>query len=212
MIWVVLWALGVIGFLAFVFRGHLRWFVAWVLGLVALVASAFLQAALAEHRRYRELVEAASRVGWVILLAAVTVLLADIAIIAVYTVRQGRSAHRRGTVVTEQRPFMTLGSRLGRSRLRVLYGKRGRITAESLVDGTATFGERVMVLGMATAFVSFLFVWVGSGLILMKGLAICVLIPILPGVFVYNALRTGWKDFRKAKRRLAAREPVRAAD
>jgi len=65
MIWVVLWAVGVVAFLVFFFRGHLPWLLLWVLGLVAVIASAFFQQALLEVEGCGDVVETASRLGGV---------------------------------------------------------------------------------------------------------------------------------------------------
>jgi hypothetical protein len=94
---------------------------------------------------------------------------------------------------------------MGRSKLKILGSRSGFITMESLVQGTATSGERMMVLGIITLFVSFFLVWLGAGLMLMKKLWILVLLPVLPGLFGYYNLRDAWDDYRKARRRAADR-------
>src|SRR5439155_22066463 len=94
----------------------------------------------------------------------------------------------------------------GRSKLRILYSKSGGMTMESLLDGTATPGERGMALGIATLFACFFLVFVGVGLLLARHLIIGLLIPILPGFFVYDRFfREVWKDYRQAKKRIASR-------
>lgn len=90
MIWVLLWALGVVALLVFFFRGYIRWFFLWLVTLVVVIAGAFLGHALMERPGYRHFVEAATRMGWHILIVAVTVLVAD---------------HLKGKVATENRPL-----------------------------------------------------------------------------------------------------------
>jgi len=212
MLWVVLWAVAVVAFVVFFFWGHMRWFLLWVLGLVGVIASAFLQQALMDHGGYRHFVEAASRIGWGILFLAVTVLVADIAAMIIYTIRHGQSGNVKDKVITEDRPLSSVSLRYpplkGWSKRKMLGSKSGFITDDSLVDGTATFGELMMVLGIVTLFISFFLIWVGAGLILMKDLLILVLIPVLPGLFVYYNMRDAWKDYQEAKMRVAARHRV----
>ena len=71
---------------------------------------------------------------------------------------------------------------------------------KSLVRDTATMGERMLVLGYLVWLVSFFSIFLGIGLMLMKGLAILVLVPVIPGVFIYtNFVRDAWKDYKIAK-------------
>jgi hypothetical protein len=208
MIWVLLWAAAVIAFLVFIFRGHFGWFLLWVLGLVALIASAFLQDALMRYRGFGDFVETASRVGWAVLITAVTVLIADLAAMIVYTLRHGQSDHLKGKVITENRPLgsLTLGypPLMGRSKRKMLGGKSGYVTMDSLVDGTATFAERMMVAGILTLMVSFFLIFVGVGLMLMKNLLIMALFPIIPGLWLYRIARYDWQEYRNAKKSVAA--------
>jgi len=184
----------------------------WVLGLVAFVASLGLQMTLEDRKGYADFVAAASRVGWGVLIFAVAVLVADVAMLIVLTVRHGRSDRPRGEVVTEDRPLgaMHLGQPplMGRSKRKVLGSKSTFVSMRSLVDGTASVRERMFAGGVVALFVSFALLWVGAGLILMKKLLILALLPILPGLFVYYNLRAAWDDYRDAKR-TDARQTVR---
>jgi hypothetical protein len=161
-----------------------------------------------DREGYRAFVEAASQVGWRIAIAAAIVLVADLAAMTVYTIRFGQSDKMRDKVFTEDRPLnVSLGNPLlmGWSKIKMLGSRSGFVTMESLVDGTATFGERMIVLGIITLFVSFFFVFVGWGLMLMNGIPILILIPILPGLFVYFNLRATWRDYREAKKKVSTR-------
>jgi len=215
MIWGLLWAVGVVAFLVFFFRGHLRWLLIWVLGLVAVIASAFLQEAFLKGRGYGDFVEAASQVGWDILIFAVTVLVAALAAMIVYTLRHGQPDHRQGKVITENQPLtsMSLGipPPMGWSKRKILGSKTGYITMESLIDGTATFGERMMVCGILAAMVSFFLIFVGVGLMAMKQLLIFILFPIIPGIWLYRIVREDWQQYQNAKKRVAARDHTEPA-
>lgn len=208
MIWVVLWAVGVVVFLVFLFRSHLRWLLLWVFGLVAVIASAFLQQALTEYGDSGDLVETASRIGLGIVIFAGTVLVADLAAMIVYTLRHGQSDHLQGKVITENRPLSAMSLRIpppmGWSKRKMLGSKSGYVTMDSLVDGSATFAERMMVVGIITAMVSFFLVFVGVGLLLTKDLLIFVLFPVIPGIWLYNILRHVWQDYQRVKKKVAA--------
>lgn len=185
----------------------LLWVVLWIVGLVSFIAIAVVSHRLLDLAGYRAFVEAASQVGWRIALAAVIVLVADLAAMITYTIRFGQPDNLKGKVITEDRPLNVSLSNpplMGRSKVKMLGSRSGFVTMESLVDGTATFGERMMVLGIITLFISFFFIFVGGGLMLMKGLPILVLIPILPGLFVYFNLRAAWRDYQEAKRKFSA--------
>lgn len=204
-----LWAVGVVAFLVLFFRGRLRWFFLWLATLLTIITSAFLQGPLLEHEGYRRLVVTASAAGRAILIFAVIVLIVDLVAMTIYTFRHGRSDHSKGRVIRENRPLSGMSSGYpsptGWSIRRSLDGKRETITMASLVDGTATFGERMMARGIVALFVSFSLVWVGIGLVLMKTLLIFVLIPIPIGLWVYYILRGAWGDYRQAKAVLTTR-------
>ena len=209
MIWGILWALGVIGFLVFLFRRAGRLFLAWVLGLAAVIASVFLQNALEGAPGYVRLADAASRVGRGILIVSAVVLVVDLAAMTIYTIRHGKTDARQGRVVTENH---MLGAspdgqpHPGRSKLKVLYSKSDDVSMESLLDGTATPGERMVAVGIGTLFAFFFLVFVGAGLLLARRFLLGLLFPILPGFFVYNRFfREVWRDYRQAKERIASR-------
>jgi hypothetical protein len=209
MIWGALWAAGVVAFLLYFFRGHLRWLLWWVLGLVALIASAFLQWALMAHEGYGEFVETASRAGWAILFVALAALASAMIAGIVYTLHRGRP-RRRGEIVSERRApgamFLGIPPPAGWSKRRILGGARHAVTMESLADGSASLGDRLLVLDIVVVFAAFFLAWLGLGLILMEKLLILALVPVLPGLWVYANLREDWRLYREAKRKVAANE------
>ena len=209
MIWGILWALVVIAFLVFIFRRAGRLFLAWVLGLAAVIGVAFLQNALERSSSYGRFVDAASRVGRGILIVSVIVLVADLVAMTLYTIRHGKTDAKQGMVVREG---SMLGAspdgqaRPGASKLKILYSRSDSVSMESLLDGTATSGERLVALGIAVLFASFFLVFVGVGLILSRRLILGLLFPILPGFFVFDRFfRPAWRDYRKARERIASR-------
>ena len=72
----------------------------------------------------------------------------------------------------------------------------------SLVDGSATRGERMMVMGIVTLFAAFFLVFVGVGLMLVKVFVVAALIPVIPGLWVSARARDAWRGYRAAKMRL----------
>jgi hypothetical protein len=187
----------------------------WVSALVAVIASAFVQQAFEAHRGYVDAVEGASRLGWAVLISAVAVLLADLAVMIVYVIRRGKPDSPRGKAVTEHRPLSGISLRtpplMGRSTRQTIRSKSAFVTMESLVDGTATFPERMMVVGIVLLCVSFVFIFVGVGLLLMRRLLIFVLFPVIPGLWLYGMLRDVRQDFQAARRRVAARSHAERA-
>lgn len=187
----------------------MRWFLLWVLSLVAIVAAGFLNYVLTDVAAYRHFVEAASPLGVRISIVAALVLVAEIAAMTIYTIRQGKSDGLKGKVVTENRPMtaMSVGMPLpmGRSKRKILGSKSEFVSMESLLDGSATLGERIMVLGVITVFISFFSIFLGVGLMLMKNLVLSVLFPVVPGILVCSFARDAWRDYQKAKSRVAAR-------
>jgi hypothetical protein len=96
---------------------------------------------------YDRFAVAAAHVGSWILAVAVTTFVLDLIVMIIYTIRQGKSDDQQGKVITEKRSLtsMSLGvpPPMGRSKRKILGSKSGFITDDSLVDGTATFGQRI---------------------------------------------------------------------
>jgi hypothetical protein len=216
MIWGILWALGVIVGIAFVLsrfglslRGALRWVIFSVLGGVAFIvvaaATLFFQGSYLEpHPGYRAFVEAAARISPRVSIFAAIVLVLDIVPMAIYTIRQGKTDIRKGTVIADgPLPGLSVNP-LGRSKRKILASKNKFITMESLLKGTATFGERMMVLGIFILYISFFFIFVGGALITMKEwLIVAILFVVVPGLWVYAALiHPVWRDYREVKAKL----------
>jgi hypothetical protein len=84
-----------------------------------------------------------------------------------------------------------------------VLGRRSEfITTESLADGTATPGERTMVLGIILLLLSFSFVFVGVCVMFVQGSVLCLaLAPIPPGIVVYYALLPGWREYQRARQK-----------
>jgi 1,4-dihydroxy-2-naphthoate octaprenyltransferase len=157
---------------------------------------------------YDRFVAGASQVGWRILVVAVTVMLADAVAMIVYTIRHGEKDGQKGKVVTENRNLgMSVGSPalMGRSKRKMLGRRSQFITDESLVDGTATFGQRMMVVGIITFVFSFFLVFVGMALILTKQTPIGLLFLTIPSLFLYNFAREAWHGHQEARKKVAAR-------
>src|SRR5258708_6517123 len=104
-------------------RDILRYIGYSLLMMVVFVAAGFLTQSLETHPGYRAFVAVAARAGWVVLICAVTFLVADIAAMVVYTIRHGQTGDRKGAV-TEDGPLpLSLDTRVGRSKRKSLGSK-----------------------------------------------------------------------------------------
>jgi hypothetical protein len=180
------------------------WFKVVPATIAAAIATGFLQQALQANAEYSAFVVAAARAGWVILIGAIVIFVADLGAMVVYAIRHGHADVESGTVVTGG-PMASLDPRLmGRSKRKILGSRSGFASMESLVSGTATFGERMLVLGICIALASFFLIFLGAGLMLMPKLVILALLPTVPGFLLCEGARSAWKDYREAKAKLMA--------
>jgi len=179
-----------------------------VLGLVVLITTGGLQAVLSAQRGYRHAVEVAAEIGRIVLVVAITLLVIDLGAMIVYTLRRGMPDRRVGAIVTERHPLcasLGLAPSAGVSKLKMLYGKGADIPMETLVNGSATAAERMMVRSIVTLFIAFFLVFVGCGLMVAEQLLVGALSPVVPGLWVYARLHEAWNDYRQAKKRGASR-------
>lgn len=89
-----------------------------------------------------------------------------------------------------------------RSRVRLLAGRRTMITMDSLVNGTATRAERVVVVGINVALVSFWLIFLGIGLLMLPTTSgISLVLPVVTGLWLFNAMKSQWDDLAAARRR-----------
>jgi hypothetical protein len=186
----------------------------WMFGLLSFIAIALVSHSLLDLADFRTFAETASQAGKWIAVAAAIALASDVVVMTLYTIRFGQSENLKGKVITEDRPLnISLGSPplTGRSKVKVLGSTSALVGMESLAEGTATFSQRMMRCGILTAFISFFFIFVGWGLMLMKSLPILVLIPILPGLFVYFNLRAAWSDYQEAKKKVFTHRSAKQA-
>jgi hypothetical protein len=201
----VLAFIGVIArFLGLDLRGAMRFFgkglLVGVAALGAVVAALVLQNYLDAHPGYLALVSGAARVGpWVVALGA-AVLVVDLAVLVVLTIRHGKPDGRAGTVVPDGPLPLKLGFTTGRSKRKILGGKEAFVTMDSLVSGSATSADRILAAGVGVLFLSFWSIFVGVGLIVARQLLIVgVLLAAVPGLWVYGSLiRPVWAAYRTA--------------
>jgi hypothetical protein len=182
------------------------WFKVVPAMLAAAIAAGFLQQSFQANAGYRAFVAAFARAGWVILICATIVFVVDLAAMIVYTIRSGKTDARSGKVVAGGPLQMSLNPALmGRSKQKVLGSRSQFISMESLASGSATFGERLMMLGICIALASFFSIFLGVGLLLTQKLVILVLIPIVPGFVLCKAAHSAWTEYRQAKAEFPAR-------
>jgi threonine/homoserine/homoserine lactone efflux protein len=163
---------------------------------------------------YNRFVAALSPIGLRILIAAGVILILDLVAMVVYVFRNGERDEPEKGVTTVHQPMTPVllngpGLTRGISKRKKLAGASGLITDESLVDGTATLGQRMMVGGICIFFVSFFLVFLGIGLVSLKDNPLAVFFPIVPGIFLFNFARDAWRDHQKAKAAVAAKRALR---
>ena len=147
-----------------------------------------------------------------------TLLVADIAAMIIVVVRSGTVDKEEGSVVSGRRPLT--GSSLnamggefvaGRyvSKEKVLVSRSSFISDESLVDGSATQSQRLIVRGIKVVFLLLWLLLVFGGLSLLpEEPALAVIFVVVPSVFFYRAaamMRRGRQDaLRKLGKKVAA--------
>jgi hypothetical protein len=192
-------------------RAALRWLILSLLGGVAImavaVATVFLQTSYLEpHPGYRAFVEAAARIGPRVTIVAAVILVLDLAALVTIMILRGQTDRATGAVVDDGPMAMGLGPRFGRSKRKILVSKSGFVTVESLVEGTATLAERLLVVGIFVLFASFFLVFVGVALMILQEWAVAaVLFVAVPGFFVFSRLiGPAWEKYREVKARVRA--------
>ena len=161
---------------------------------------------------YEGFVNAASRFGVAVLVAGAAGMLLCVIALSAYTILRGRSTGRRGRVVTDHRwlfPFASRSRQGSRtavvSKRKILIEKDTEISDESLVDGTATVGERLMYFGVIAFMACFYLVFVGIGLWMFKDFPLGLMFPVVVGFWFFGNMRTFWRDRQRAEARVAAR-------
>ena len=167
---------------------------------------------------YDRFAAAAAPIGIDIVIVGVVLMLSAIGFLAVYAFRYGTPDEDEGRTVTDRTSAMMpvfvdgLSSVRKASRRKVVYGREGEITDDSLVDGTATPGQRMVVVCIITMFVSLFLLFLGVSLWWMKDNPIVVFFPFVMAAWLGNFLRIVWRDRQKARRRVARRARQRHAE
>lgn len=156
--------------------------------------------------------------------AAVFALLfvADFLAMMIYVSRRGKIDPEEGHVVTENRPLTTgdaatmggTGAPGGRywGKRKVFLSRSMFITDKSLVDGSATRAQRLLVRGMKFAAVFFGLAWVFLGLALLPSQPEfgATTIILFTGAFILS-VRSACKGRADALRKLKERQESREA-
>ncbi len=183
----------------------LRWILLWFAMLFAFVILGYISSILFDDPAVRAFADAAARVGWWLGAAAVAVLVCDIAYLVVYAIRFGTPDNDDDALAAEgPNPFLNTMP-LGYSRFRQFGQRSSYVTTQSLVDGTATFGDRMIVLAIIVFLVSFFLIFVAIALVTLPDLRLAAsLWPLIPGIVVGRQLLDGWREYRAAKTKLRA--------
>jgi len=208
MIWTLVWGASVVAALAFIFRRSPRMLAAWLIFIALAVASALLQGALEAYRGYRDFVAAIAPIGRAIVIASAIVLAADVIAMATYTLlrRHGspRPSEDRGIQPRSAGERTFADGRRGKRFPPTRIAVGAFVSFESLIDGSATRGERMMAMGIVAALVAFFLIFVGAGLALAQYVLLAALFPVGPALWLFRILRDMRQDYRETKRRLAA--------
>jgi hypothetical protein len=161
---------------------------------------------------YHAFIHTASHVGAWMLGIVISVMVVDLILMVIYTIRHGQSDGRSGTVETDDEPLSPpmwmkgrIGSWHGRTKRRIVASRSGFISNESLADGSATVGERLMVVGIITFLFCFFLVFLGMGLLMMEDNPLVLLMSAAVGVWLFNIFKGAHADYREAKKRVVAR-------
>ena len=155
--------------------------------------------------------EAIALAGKWMLIGSGSVFLLTLLALAVYAWRKGVPGE--SDVEPTLRPFgphspsgQTGATRYkGKARLKVLFNRRTEfIPMDALVNGTATRGEWAVVVSIQVAFVTFWVIFLGAGLMLVpRTNGASLFLPLVVGLWLYGILSAQWRDWVKARRKLA---------
>ena len=145
---------------------------------------------------------------------AVGIMVVDGTLLAIYTLRRGRTDAAEGKTITVDQPMSPMspmrlrgfGIRRGWSRQNVLVSRRSdHISIKSLVDGTATLAERLIVFGLNVFIVCFVLLFYGFGLLFLDESPLVILMPLFVSVWAFNLFKGVYDDYRQARKNIAAR-------
>lgn len=147
------------------------------------------------------------------------VFVADIAAMIVVVLRSGTANKEEGRVVSGRRPLFGnslnamggdfVGARYV-SKEKVLVSRSLFISDESLLDGSATESQRLIVRGIRVLFVLFWLLLVFSGLSLLpEEPALAVIFVVVPSVFFSRAAAMMRRGRREALRKLDKKTATR---
>jgi hypothetical protein len=182
--------------------------VALIAGVSVIIAGGLLYESMVEHG-FTAVFTLTSRVGWLVLVAAIMVFVADMTAMAIYTIRFGESDGTAGRIVSGRRTLpLSPGARpsIARSKIRSLGDRHRYITMRSLVDGTATPAERMMVAGIITAVGSFFCIFLGLALIFAANNPVGLAFAIVPALWAGKFARTTWRSYQRVKAGLPEEE------
>lgn len=149
------------------------------------------------------------------------VFVADFAALMIVVVRRGTVDQEEGRVVNEQVPLSgndlnEMGGDVavagtGQAKKRVFLSRSSFISDESLIDGTATKSQRLLVLGIKLAFLLFWLLFVFGVLSALPSNPVAgLLVIIIVSIIFFRAaamIRKGRRDaLRKLKREVAPRK------
>lgn len=164
----------------------------------------------------QSLLDTIAHLGGRLLVAAVTVLVFDLAAMITYTIRNGsrdedanESAGPRNSILLDN-PRKRIGTewmvaRKYRSKTKILGQASGFITDDSLIDGTATLGQRMMVHGIKLWFACMWLILVSAGMSIVSRNILGIWLIVAPTVWFAMVVRLWHNDYQAAKKRVQKR-------
>jgi hypothetical protein len=160
---------------------------------------------------YNSIADVGARIGPFIFGIALALMVAIFVALAVMLAHSRAPDADGGHVVSDDKPyqqptyFTGVGKMVFRTKRKILFSRTGFVSVESIVNGTATTQERLIVLGITAAFFCMSLVMIGVGLMFMKNDPSALLAPVFGIAFFGYYVRLVWRDFRRVKEKLANR-------
>ena len=152
-------------------------------------------------------VDLSAKIGRYALPVVIPLFVADIVGMVIYTIRHGSDDSSDDSDDVAPATVAGLPGRVlaahYRARARVLVSKEEWISDDSLVDGTATPAQQMLVRAMKAFFLLFWLIFVCVGFILVRTDPTGVLFLIVPSIWFFGSMRLWRKGAREARERLA---------
>lgn len=153
-----------------------------------------------------DLFSALAGIGRVLLVVALVGLAGSIAGLVLFAMRRGGAAEEPEFEINPSlpggppRPGLRIGGG-GAGRWMGVQRSTGLVSIRSLVEGTASPQERLMVLGIHVAMLSLWLLFISIAMMILPSRPLASLFAAaIPTAWLTNILRTEWQEFADARR------------